>query len=197
MHRLSTSFVLGYHGCDRRTAEQLLSGSPFNISKNDYDWLGHGAYFWEANPLRALAFAGEVKARQGQSSGIRDPYAVGAVIDLATCLDLMSSTSIQAVAAAHDDFAAHCHSVNVPMPVNRGGSDLLLRDLDCAVINHLHEVRRRANAPNFDTVRGVFLEGDRIYPNAGFREKTHVQICVRNLSCIKGVFRVPDNQLAP
>jgi hypothetical protein len=26
-------------------------------------------------------------------------------------------------------------------------------------------------------------------------EKTHVQICVRNLACIKGVFRVPEDQL--
>lgn len=73
---------------------------------------------------------------------------------------------------------------------------MLLRKLDCAVINHLHQVRVSAGLPSFDTVRGFFLEGDRIYPGAGFLEKTHVQICVRNLDCIKGVFRVPENHLA-
>lgn len=30
-----------------------------------------------------------------------------------------------------------------------------------------------------------------IYDGAGFQERTHIQICVRNLSRIKGVFRVP------
>jgi hypothetical protein len=59
----------------------------------------------------------------------------------------------------------------------------------------LHEVRVAANLEPFDTVRGVFIEGRRIYPDSGFFEKTHVQICVRNLACIKGVFRVPDDQL--
>jgi len=42
-----------------------------------------------------------------------------------------------------------------------------------------------------DSVRGVFVEGEEVYPGAGFREKTHVQLCIRNLDCIKGVFRVP------
>lgn len=41
--------------------------------------------------------------------------------------------------------------------------------------------------------RGVVVEGKRIYPNAGFHEKSHIQVCVRNLRCIKGYFRVlPD-----
>jgi hypothetical protein len=42
MHRLSASFVLGYHGCDAEIAEKLLRGEPFEQSQNDYDWLGHG-----------------------------------------------------------------------------------------------------------------------------------------------------------
>jgi len=41
-----------------------------------------------------------------------------------------------------------------------------------------------------DTVRGVFIEGAPIYPTAGFYEKIHVQIAVRNLASIKVVFRV-------
>lgn len=40
----------------------------------------------------------------------------------------------------------------------------------------------------FDTVREVFVEGDELYPIAGFKEKNHIQICVRNLNCIKGYF---------
>jgi len=44
--------------------------------------------------------------------------------------------------------------------------------------------------PPFDTVRGVFFEGDPIYSNCGFHERTHVQIAVRNSDCIKGIFHV-------
>jgi hypothetical protein len=40
----------------------------------------------------------------------------------------------------------------------------------------------------YDSVKGVFWEGDELYPNAGFREKDHIQICVRNPNCIKGYF---------
>ena len=50
--------VLGYHGCDPAFAEKLLSGEvPINDwkpSTNDYDWLGHGIYFWEYAPERAF-----------------------------------------------------------------------------------------------------------------------------------------------
>jgi len=42
LHRLSTTFVLGYHGCDGDVAEKLIAGEPFEPSDNDYDWLGHG-----------------------------------------------------------------------------------------------------------------------------------------------------------
>jgi hypothetical protein len=39
------------------------------------------------------------------------------------------------------------------------------------------------------------VEGDPVYPAAGFCEKTHIQIAVRNPSLIKGVFRVPHEHL--
>jgi hypothetical protein len=198
LHKLSSSFVLAYHGCDQAVAERLIAGARFVTSENDYDWLGSGIYFWEANPRRGLEFAHELaRWRKGKPNEIRTPYVVGAAIDLGFCLDLMSSNGIQAVASMHEDFLAYCARANVEVPSNSGGQDLRFRKLDCAVINHLHQVRAAANLQPFDTVRGVFIEGSRIYRDSGFFEKTHVQVCVRNLACIKGVFRVPDDQLAP
>ena len=47
----------------------------------------------------------------------------------------------------------------------------------------------------FDTVRALFPEGGPLYPTAGFLTKTHVQIAVRNLNQIRGVFRVPSQEL--
>ena len=34
----------------------------------------------------------------------------------------------------------------------------------------------------------IFWEGKPLYPNAGFAEKNHIQICVCNPNCIKGYF---------
>jgi hypothetical protein len=189
--------VLGYHGCDRAVAEKLLAGTPFNASDNDWDWLGHGVYFWETNPLRGLEFARELQKRKRGKSNMRDPYVVGAVIDLGFCLDLISSTGIRAVESAYLDFVDYCNTASVPVPENTGGQDALFRKLDCAVINHLHKVRDAAKLPPFDSIKGVFIEDDPIYPKSGFNRKTHIQICVRSLECIRGVFRVPDDQLYP
>lgn len=79
------------------------------------------------------------------------------------------------------------------MPQNRslgGSADLLLRHLDCAVIESLHQLRRDEGLPSFDSVRGVFVEGPPLYENAGFCQMNHIQLCVRNLQCIRGYFRV-------
>jgi hypothetical protein len=77
----------------------------------------------------------------------------------------------------------------IPKNKSIGGiGDLLLRDLDCYVIETMHKMQKELLEPPFDTVRGVFPEGKELYPNAGFREKDHVQICVRNPNCIKGFF---------
>lgn len=191
MHRLSSSFVLGFHGCDQSVADDLLNGKDFAPSANDWDWLGSGIYFWEANPLRGLEFAKEWCSR----GKITAPAVVGAVIDLGFCLDLISSTGVAAVKAAYEDFIAYANEAGKPVPKNRLGPDNLLRDLDCAVINHLHKVREAAELSAFQTVKAVFIEGERIYDQAGFFEKTHVQICVRDKSCIKGVFRVSEDYL--
>ena len=100
MHRLTTSFVLGYHGCDRHVGERLLAGEPFKASQNDYDWLGPGIYFWEANPLRGLAFAQESSRRS--RAAIHTPFVVGAVIDLALCLDLTTAAGVAFVRTAYE-----------------------------------------------------------------------------------------------
>ncbi len=88
------------------------------------------------------------------------------------------------------------------MPRNKDASgdpneDKTLRFLDCAVIRHLHsslEEQSLASSeddtpiPSFDTVRGLFVEDDEVYPGGGFYRKTHTQIAVRNDTCIKGIF---------
>lgn len=189
MHTLATSFVLGYHGCEREVGEAVLRGeAALKQSDNDYDWLGPGIYFWEANPARGIDWARETCER----GKIVEPFVVGAIINLGYCLDLMSQNAIEAAKIAHEKLKIF-HDTDPELgalPANKGGEDNLLRRLDCAVIRHLHKMHETKGGKPFDTVRGLFREGKPIYDNSGFFEKTHIQIAVRNPEQIKGYFRV-------
>jgi hypothetical protein len=191
VHRLASSFILGYHGCDASVAEKLLAGEPFKHSNNDYDWLGPGIYFWESNPLRGLQFAQEVASRK--KSKLNRPSVIGAVIELGLCLDLTTSAGLERVATAYRSLVQVSAAANQPLPSN--SADLLRRNLDCAVIRRLHAILESQNLSSLDTIKGIFTEGAPLYSGAGFREKTHIQIVVRNPRCIKGVFRVSAEQL--
>ncbi|MGW1419847.1 hypothetical protein ACWAT4_06960 [Bradyrhizobium manausense] len=183
MRRTVTGFVLGYHGCDRSIAEKLLAGSPFEASTNNYDWLGAGAYFWENDPLRAMRWAEKLRDRPGKNGKIKDPTVVGAVIDLGLCLDLTTQSSLDVIRTAYDGLVTVSEVAKQALPEN---IDELRRPLDCAVINYLYE---SLPEPKFQTVRGMFVEGGPLYPGAFIQRETHVQIAVRDLSCIQGVFR--------
>ena len=191
MQSLSSSFVLGYHGCDASIAKKLIDGETFKKSNNDYDWLGPGIYFWEANPRRGLDFAREYAHRK--SGSIKTPTVVGAVVELGHCLDLTTLAGIELVKTAYDSLVKVSKAASLPLPAN--SEDLLRRNLDCAVIRRVHTILKEMGEAPVDSVRGVFTEGDAIYPGAGFYRKTHIQIAVCNPECIKGVFRVPPSQL--
>lgn len=66
------------------------------------------------------------------------------------------------------------------------------RNLDCFLINYLVAKEEKENGTKYDSVRGVFFEGNELYKNAGFREKNHIQIAVINPNCIKGYFKVRE-----
>ena len=75
-------FVLGYHGCDKELGGKILRNQTHvSVSKNRHDWLGHGAYFWENSPKRALQWADYVKQHpQHFKHKIKEPFVVGAII---------------------------------------------------------------------------------------------------------------------
>ena len=187
MDQLNASFVLGFHGCDAAKAEKFLSGERLKPSRNDYDWLGHGIYFWEANPKRGLEYAAALKELK-RPPKIETPAVIGAVVDLGYCLDLTQTNSIQQIDYAYRDLKQISDKAGKPLPEN--SKDLLRRPLDCAVVEYLHQVRENSKERSLETIRGVFIEGDTVYPDSGFYNKTHIQICVRNPDNIKGVFRV-------
>jgi hypothetical protein len=178
--------VIGYHGCTRKFARELLlgvrSGRDWRPSTNDWDWLGHGIYFWEHSPERALRWARETFARRQGTAAV-----IGAVIQLGRCLDLLDEASVRLVTDSYRQLEQSYRDENLVLPQNRG-RDWKRRDLDCLVINDC--IRRlQSGGARYDTVRGAFLEGEPAYPGAGFSKEGHIQIAVRNPACILGVFR--------
>jgi hypothetical protein len=170
---------------------KVLKGEEFlKSSVNRYDWLGHGIYFWENSPTRAMDFAVHLQQFSKHSKGkITKPAVIGAVIDLGFCLDLLDFANLQLLKTAYELMQSTSNISDFPENKSVGGiGDLLLRELDCAVIETLHIMNNKLYKLPFDSIRGVFYEGEELYPNAGFREKDHIQICVRNPNCIKGFF---------
>ena len=186
--------MLGFHGCDLSVAESVFQGrAVLHPSRNDYDWLGEGIYFWEHSPGRALEYVTHLKSNPRKTGPqIAEPAVIGALIDLGHCLNLLDSKFLKVVADGYLGLIESTQSSGVDLPTNRAAGiqgSLLLRDLDCAVINYVHQSRSDEGLPAFDTVRSVFIEGDPLYPTAGFYSKNHIQLCVRNRDCIKGYFR--------
>jgi hypothetical protein len=183
---VSHSLVIAYHGCDLRVARNIVSlKDHLKPSKNAWDWLGHGIYFWEDSHARAKRWAHEESQRHG--SQIKSPSAVGAIIDLGNCLNLADAEALKQIRVAHDAYLQICNEAGAPVARNRG-SHLRARYLDCAVMETLHQLRQEEEQQPIETVRGFFMEGQELYAGAGFRELDHIQICVRSPKKIIGCF---------
>jgi hypothetical protein len=194
--------VLGFHGCEKDVACKLLEvdGGIEHLkpSANKYDWLGNGVYFWENDPRRAWEFAWERHTQfpSDKRGHIRDPFVIGAVIDLGLCLNLTDRRALNEVRSAHQYLTSAAEELKQALPKNTG-REFGARLLDRAVIETVHTLREYSKAPDgaplalapYDTVRSPFQEGDALYDGAGFQAKNHIQIAVRNLACIKGYFK--------
>jgi hypothetical protein len=194
-----TSFVLGYHGCDRATAEAVVQGTKrLKSGTAKYHWLGNGIYFWEDDPERALEWA----VGRPASRALEEPCVVGAIIDMRNCLDLRIRGNMALVKQAHHLFEVEAAAAGMALPTNQDAPndkspDLVMRYLDHAVIERLHKMAEETGLPPFDTVRALFHEGFPAYPGSGFREKTHTEIAVRTESCILGYFLPRPKLLGP
>lgn len=201
---VSPNVVVGFHGCDKDVFNSVIKyGNQLKASENSYDWLGHGKYFWEGSYDRALAWA---KA----SNNIKTPAVIGAFIKLGNCIDLLDSEDLKKVKQAYEILFLELEALGEDIPKNKIIKDDIsfVRELDCKVILRLQELNNEAVARDLDlidmngqnlrkiqnyhefidSVRGMFPEGKELYPNAGFRSKNHIQLCVVNPNCIIGYF---------
>lgn len=207
MYSIKPNLYIGFHGCDLAIRDELIQ-NPDKIKKSTekFDWLGNGFYVWENNHSRALKWA-EDKKRRGK---INKPSVVGVIYSLDYCLDFTDSKYIDILSTYYKLMKSDFLEAGKKLPINKDlpkdkHHDLILRELDCAVIEYLYQKikeeiindkssRGYSDIRSFDTVRGIFTEGGPAYEGAGIQLKTHIQICIRNLNCIKGFF-IPRKEI--
>ena len=153
-----------------------------------YDWLGQGIYFWEHGPARAMEWA-EAQKKRGK---LKTPAVLGALLHLGQCFDLLDALYTDILAEAYPRFEQEVVEFwGDPLPKNKrlhaDDDDLLLRDLDCAVVNWTIDELKEDGA-SFHSVRGVFQEGAPAFPESEIRRRSHIQIAVRDPACILGYF---------
>jgi len=191
-HEKYQRIVVGYHGCDAVVVERVLAGKiRLSLSTNAYDWLGEGIYFWEHGPQRAYEWAIE-QARLGAAK-VRNPSVLAARIDLGVCLDLLDTANTRLLGKWFAKFRRFVRQKGVQLPQNRDAAgsqrgDKVLRYRDCAVIDYTLRSLAQAEGITYQTVRGVFLEGKPAFPGSKIALKSHIQIAVKDLACIVGLF---------
>ena len=186
--------IIGFHGCEESVRDSVIAGKiMLKPSRNRHDWLGEGYYFWQNNYDRALDFARNPPGKKK----FEKPAVLGAVLSLGHCLDMTDKKSIDFTKFSFENLKELAKSEGKELPLNKNiknSTDKVLRELDCSVIENVHKIKGNFGALPFDSVRGMFIEGDALYEGAGFYDKTHIQICIRNPNCIKGFF-IPRKEM--
>lgn len=197
------NLVVAYHGCDVTTRDGLVSRrlSPVS-SENEYDWLGPGFYFFEADSERALSFAKaafENPQERYTARPIATPAVVGALLKLTQCLDMTTREGLGVFERGVGVVRSSLEKQNEPIPVNQpknaDDTDVLLRRLDNIVFKTLHEEREKLSAPPYECVRAAFRQGEPLAENSGFHRDSHVQLALRDMTCVVGWFLLPGDVL--
>ncbi len=141
MYDVKPNLVIGFHGCERTIRDQLLNEpNDIVVSKQPYDWLGHGMYFWENNYTRALQWA-EDKMKRG---AIKTPAVIGGLLYPGYCCDFLDAKYIQLLKVHYNSMAVAYKTAGKEMPKNKDlpqdrYKDKIFRELDCAAIEFMHQ----------------------------------------------------------
>lgn len=165
--------ILAYHGCDVTTRDRLVSGTTQpRASKNKYDWLYDGMYFFEGDHERALKLAKAAAQRASQSltrQPIVTPAVVGAVLDVDRMFDLSTQLGISYFKTASEALKnAHAES-GKPLPQNKaafkGDTEKLHRAFDREVCKLVHLSRRvihlQESSRAAEIVQAILAKGDK------------------------------------
>ena len=197
MNHGSGQLVVAYHGCDLDTEQALVTGALKHLtpSNNPYDWLGPGVYFFQDDWRRALMFAqasADHPDRQFTALPIKNPSVVGALLKLSSVLDVSTQEGIDAFRVSYEALKKSGVALRENKKSKPDDPDVILRGLDRQVFINLHQMLVDEGRPPVDAVRGAFPQGQPVAPTSAIFANSHVQIALRNQSCVLGYFRVPE-----
>lgn len=167
--------VYGYHGTSKRSAIEI-NKRGFDLSTNDYDWLGTGVYFFQDAPMRAASWARE---RYPDS-----PAVIKSELVLENCIDMLDIAWNPIIRETYGMFVKEYEKASIPLPRQNPQISKAHR-LDCAFFNYIVEKVFVSRDVTIDSIRAVFNEGDRIYPDSAIFDRSHIQILIRDLSLIE------------
>ena len=170
--------VLGYHGTSVAAAKSILE-EGFQISRNPYDWLGDGVYFFQEAPQRAWEWA---CGHHGETASV-----LAAKIHIVNCMDLLAGGWESVIADAYNSYLQKIKESRKTLPEQAGGAHRLDRE----VINYTVGVLNDSGT-KIACVRAAFVEGRAVFPNSALFDQTHVQIAVRDsAACVLETWQVP------
>jgi hypothetical protein len=171
--------LVGYHGTNIESARQILQ-TGFTPSRNSYDWLGKGVYFWQDAPYRAWNWAGEYCKKKGG-----DPAVIRSLVKIRRdeFMDLLDYSQdpnwANYLRRTHQYLQQQTSSV---LPPNKRA--IGYHALDRLVLDTLVEDILKPMDINILAVRACFQEGEEIYPGSAIYNKSHIQLAVRDTSSI-------------
>ena len=188
--------VVGYHGIGLSAALRIVNRvEGFRRSQRDFDWLGHGIYFWEYAPQQALNFA---RIRQRQYQRKRNPSdedrrraseplaVVACMIRLGFCFDLLDPHNVEYLRESYEPYRETLLLSGQALPRN----SRKYRKLDCEVFEFAYKlIGKSEERSSVDTARGVYVPtgGDRrVWEGSWISRNTHIQLCVRNPASLLG-----------
>lgn len=178
--------VIGYHGTKRSVAEAIVLGAQgFASSVNDHDWLGHGVYFWEYAPQQAWRWAHQ---RAVSNRWTEEVAVVASMIRLGCCLDLLDPENVNLMKLYHDKLREEALTAGRPVPKNVKSR----KRLDCAVFQYAYAATDLSEE-KIQTARAVYVPSNsegRAWDRSWINSLAHIQLCVRDSSCILGTWLV-------
>jgi hypothetical protein len=171
--------LVGYHGTNIESARRILD-TGFIPSRNSYDWLGKGVYFWQDAPYRAWDWSGEYCERKGGSPAVIRSLVKIKRDEFMDLLDYSKDPNwANHLKRTHQYLQEQTSSV---LPPNKRA--IGYHALDRLVVDTLIEDILKPMNITIIAVRACFQEGEEIYPGSAIYNKSHIQIAVRDTSSI-------------
>ncbi|MFB2918715.1 MULTISPECIES: hypothetical protein [Aerosakkonema] len=175
--------VWGYHGTSAEAAE-LIVRDGFRIKSSRYHWLGDGVYFFQDAPLRAWEWANQRYS---------DPAVIRSLIKLdEDCIDLVDIKWFSLIEEIYGLYLSSYELLKQPLPVQN--LERKAHGIDCDFFNFMVRLLSESRGIKVRAIRGVFIEGKRIFTNSAIFNRAHIQISILDTSLIQESYLVEEKQ---